>query len=172
MAKDWAHFFFSSPPPRQVMPEKGKGKGHAGHDGRVGGSSFGGENLSHEPRAPKKTKSQMCAEQIFLKWMQSDEFRKGVAFVEDKNKRWTTICTHISGGDLLKDTTLRALINQGFQPNVSSAATAASSQAVSSSAATAASSPAASCAFQVRLQTLHAPAHYDQSRVLLSMGCM
>ena len=125
----------------------------------------------------------MCAEQFFLKWMQSDEFRKGVAFVEDKNKRWTTICTHISGGDLLKDTTLRALINQGFQPNVSSAATAASSQAASSSAATAASSqaassataassPAASCAFQVRLQTLHAPAHYDQSRVLLSMGCM
>ena len=152
---------------REVMPEKGKGKGHAGHEGRVGGSSFGGENLSHEPRAPKKTKTQMCAEQKILKWMQSDEFRKGVAFVEDKNKRWTTICTHISGGDLLKDTTLRALINQGFQPNVSSAATVASSQAASSSAATAASSPAASCVFQVRLQTLHAPAHYDQSRVLL-----
>ena len=101
------------------MPEKGKGKEHAGHDGGVGGSSFGGDHLSHEPQAPKKTKSQMCAEQIFLKWMQADEFRKAVAFVEDKNKRWTTIFTHISGGDLLKDTTLRSLINQGFQPNVS-----------------------------------------------------
>ena len=159
------------------MSEKGKEKGHTGHDGRVGVSSFGGEHLSHEPRSSKKTKSQMCTEQKNFKWMQVDEFRKGVAFVEDKNKRWTTICTHISGGDLLKDTTLRALINQGFQPNVSSATTEASSQAASSSAATAdssqtvssattESSPVVSCVFQVRLQTLHAPAHYDHSRVL------
>ena len=61
--------------------------------------------------------------------MLTDEFRKGVAFVEDQNKRWTTICTHPSGGDLLKDKNLRALINEGFQPNVSCAATASSSQA-------------------------------------------
>ena len=113
----------------------------------------------------RRGKLKWVPRKFFLKWRLTDEFRKGVAFVEDKNKRWTTICTHISGGDLLKDTTLRALINQGFQPNVSSAATAASSQAASSSAATAASSPAASCAFQVRLQTLHAPAHYDHCRV-------
>ena len=64
------------------MPEKGKDKGHTGHDGRVGGRSFGGEHLSHEPRAPKKTKSQMCTEQKKLKWMQTDEFHKVVAFVE------------------------------------------------------------------------------------------
>ena len=64
------------------MPEKGKGKEHAGHDGGVGGSSFGGEHLSHEPRAPKKTKSQMCAEQKKLKWMEADEFRKALSFVE------------------------------------------------------------------------------------------
>ena len=152
------------------MPEKGKDKGHTGHDGRVGGRSFGGEHLSHEPRASKKTKSQMCAEQKNLKWIQVDEFRKGVAFVEDQNKRWTTICTHPSGGDLLKDNNLRALINEGFQPNVSCAATASSSQAALFP--TAASSREGSCAFQVRLQTQHAPTHYVQLRVFLSMCCM
>ena len=62
--------------------------------------------------------------------MLTDEFLKGVAFVQDQEKRWTTICTHPSGGDLLKDKNLRSLINEGFQPNVSCAATASSSQAV------------------------------------------
>jgi hypothetical protein len=154
------HVFFSSFTTTSGMPEKGKGKTQRGQDAREGGSS-------HEQRAAKKSKTQMDAQEIFLKWMLTDEFRTGVAFVEDQNKRWTTICTHPSGGDLLKDTNLRALINQGLQPNVSCAATAFSGQAASF--ATAASSRAGSCAFQVRLQTQHAPAHYDQFRVFLSM---
>jgi hypothetical protein len=99
--------------------------------------------------------------------MLTDEFLKGVAFVQDQEKRWTTICTHPSGGDLLKDKNLRALINEGFQPNVSCAATASCSQA--SLFATAASSREGSCAFQVRLQTQYAPTHYVQLRVHLSM---
>ena len=81
-----------------------------------------------------------------------------MAFVDDQEKRWTTICTHPSGGDLLKDKNLRALINEGFQPNVSCAVTASSNQAALF--ATAASSREGSCAFQVRLQTQHAPTHY------------
>ena len=120
------------------MPEKGKGKTQRGQDAREGGSS-------HEQRAAKKSKTQMDAQETNLKWMLTDEFRTGVAFVEDQNKRWTTICTHPSGGDLLKDTNFRALINQGLQPNVSCAATSFSGQAASF--ATAASSRAGSCAF-------------------------
>ena len=154
------HVFFSSFTTTSGMPEKGKGKTQRGQDAREGGSS-------HEQRAAKKSKTQMDAQEIFLKWMLTDEFRTGVAFVEDQNKRWTTICTHPSRGDLLKDTNLRAFINQGLQPNVSCAATSFSGQAASF--ATAASSRAGSCAFQVRLQTQHAPAHYDQFRVFLSM---
>ena len=157
--KDWQKigwFFFSLP----TMPEKGKGKAQGGQDTREGGSS-------HEKRAAKKRKTQMGAQEKNLKWMLTGEFRKGVAFVEDQEKRWTTICTHPSGGDLLKDKNLRALINEGFQPNVSCAATASSSQAALF--ATAAPSREGSCAFQVRLQTQHAPTHYVQLRVFLSM---
>ena len=142
------------------MPEKGKGKAQGGQDTREGGSS-------HEKRAAKKRKTQMGAHEKILKWMLTGEFRKGVAFVEDQEKRWTTIFTHPSGGDLLKDKNLRSLINEGFQPNVSCAATASSSQAALF--ATAASSREGSCAFQVRLQTQHAPTHYMQLRVFLSM---
>jgi hypothetical protein len=101
--------------------------------------------------------------------MLTDEFRKGVAFVEDQEKRWTTICTHPSGGDLLKDQNLQALINEGFQPNVSCAAATSSSQAALPKFATAASSPEGSCAFQVGLLTQHAPTHYVQLWVVLSM---
>ena len=142
------------------MPEKGKGKAQGGQDTHEGGSS-------NEKRVAKKRKSQMSAQEIFLKLMLTDEFRKGVSFVEDQKKRWTTICTHPSGGDLLKDKNLRSLINEGFQPNVSCAATASSSQAALFP--TAASSREGSCAFQVRLQTQHAPTHYVQLRVFLSM---
>jgi len=160
--KDWQKIgcFFLFSQTTRVMPEKGKGMAQRGQDTREGGSS-------HEKRATKKSKTQMAAQEKILKWMLTDEFRKGVAFVEDQNKRWTTICTHPSGGDLLKDKNLRALINEGFQPNVSCAATASSSQAAL--LATAASSREGSCAFQVRLQTQHAPTHYVQWRVFLSM---
>jgi hypothetical protein len=160
--KDWQRLdvFFLSTHKRQVMPEKGKGKAKGGQDTREGGSS-------HEKRAAKKRKSQRDAQEKILKWMLTDEFLKGVAFVQDQEKRWTTICTHPSGGDLLKDKNLRALINEGFQPNVSCAATASCSQA--SLFATAASSREGSCAFQVRLQTQYAPTHYVQLRVHLSM---
>jgi hypothetical protein len=160
--KDWLKIgcFFLFPQTTRVMPEKGKGMAQRGQDTREGGSS-------HEKRATKKSKTQMAAQEKNLKWMLTDEFRKGVAFVEDQNKRWTTICTHPSGGDLLKDKNLRALINEGFQPNVSCAATASSNQAALF--ATAASSREGSCAFQVRLQTQHAPTYYVQWRVFLSM---
>jgi hypothetical protein len=155
------HVFFSLTHKRQsVMPEKGKGKAQGGQDTREGGSC-------HEKRAAKKSKTQMGVQQKILQLMLTDEFRKGVAFVEDQKKRWTTICTHPSGGDHLKDNNLRALINEGFQPNVSCAATASSSQAALFP--TAASSREGSCAFQVRLQTQHAPTHYVQLRVFLSM---
>ncbi len=150
--------FFSTRTTTSAMSEEGKGKAQGGQDAREGGSS-------HDQRAAKKSKTQMVAKEKNL--LLHDEFRKGVAFVQDHNQRWTTISTLSSGGDLLKNTNLRALINQGLQPNMSFAATASCSPAASSSQAssfaTAASSPAASCAFQVRLQTQHAPAHYDHS---------
>ena len=103
--KDWQKigwFFFTLP----TMPEKGKGKAQGGQDTREGGSS-------HEKRAAKKRKTQMGAQEKNLKWMLTGEFRKGVAFVEDQEKRWTTIFTHPSGGDLLKDKNLRSL-TRGF----------------------------------------------------------
>jgi hypothetical protein len=38
---------------------------------------------SHEKRVVKKSKTQMGAQEKNLKWMLTDEFHKGVAFVED-----------------------------------------------------------------------------------------